>query len=169
VQLLIAKKPLQASIVIGSFGSAAGLASEVFTLEFRTDPNSPPQVYEAPLRYSQQPEIHHIYRSDARSPPKLISIFFVAAVLVTLPALLLVWMSQGANLNHLSTAIGAAPASHLAFFGSVVAMELVFFLYYSSWTLFQTLPVVGVVGAVAVLSGPRALGEVQSRRLAGKR
>jgi oligosaccharyltransferase complex subunit delta (ribophorin II) len=48
-------------------------------------------------------------------------------------------------------------------------MEFVFFMYYTSWNLFQTLPVAGIVGAVTVLSGTKALGEVQSRRLAGER
>jgi oligosaccharyltransferase complex subunit delta (ribophorin II) len=75
----------------------------------------------------------------------------------------------GANANHLPKALGAAPLSHLTFFGSVIAMEFVFFLYYSTWNLFQTLPVIAIVGAVAVLSGTKAIGEVQSRRLAGQR
>lgn len=79
------------------------------------------------------------------------------------------WLVLGANLNHLQKAMGAAPASHAAFFGSIIAMEGVFFMYYTSWTLFQTLPVITVVGVVALLSGSKALGEVQSRRLAGER
>lgn len=48
-------------------------------------------------------------------------------------------------------------------------MEGVFFLYYSTWNLFQTLPVIGVVGVAAFLSGTKALSEVQRRRLAGER
>lgn len=48
-------------------------------------------------------------------------------------------------------------------------MEGVFFLYYSQWKLFQVLPVIGVVGVTAFLSGTKALGEVQARRLAGQR
>jgi len=48
-------------------------------------------------------------------------------------------------------------------------MEFVFFLYYTTWNLFQVLPVIGLVGTVTVLSGTKALGEVQSRRLAGER
>lgn len=59
--------------------------------------------------------------------------------------------------------------AHALFFGSIVAMEGVFFLYYVSWNLFQTLPVAGVVAAVAYVSGSRALTEVQDRRLAGER
>ena len=48
-------------------------------------------------------------------------------------------------------------------------MEAVFFLYYTTWNLFQVLPAIAVVGAVAIVSGPKALGEVQIRRLAGAR
>lgn len=55
------------------------------------------------------------------------------------------------------------------FLSSVAGLEIVFFMYYMSWNLFQTLPVAVAVGVVAVLSGSRALGEVQERRLAGLR
>lgn len=48
-------------------------------------------------------------------------------------------------------------------------MEGVFFLYYTTWNLFQALPVIGAVAVVTMLSGTKALGEVQSRRLAGER
>jgi oligosaccharyltransferase complex subunit delta (ribophorin II) len=48
-------------------------------------------------------------------------------------------------------------------------MEGIFFMYYTSWNLFQTLPAAGVVALVAFLSGSRALTEVQERRLAGLR
>jgi dolichyl-diphosphooligosaccharide---protein glycosyltransferase subunit 2 (ribophorin II) len=65
--------------------------------------------------------------------------------------------------------MGTAPISHIVFFSSIVAMEAVFFMYYVSWNLFQALPVIGVVGAVIFLSGSKALGEVQSRRMAGER
>lgn len=79
------------------------------------------------------------------------------------------WFLLGANVNHLTKALGAAPLSHIIFFGSIVAMEGVFFMYYTSWNLFQVLPVAGVVAVVTVLSGTKALGEVQSRRLSKER
>ena len=75
----------------------------------------------------------------------------------------------GANVSHISKALGSAPISHAVFFGSIVAMEGVFYLYYSSWNLFQVLPAIAVVGAAAFLSGTKALGEVQRRREAGER
>ncbi|KAH6651148.1 Oligosaccharyltransferase subunit Ribophorin II-domain-containing protein [Chaetomium tenue] len=169
VQLRIATKPLKASVVLASFGSSQGFDAPVFEVKVEQDANAPAPAYEKPLRYGKQPEIHHIFRPDAKSPPKVVSLVFGLAVAATLPALLISWATLGGNLNHLSKAIGVAPLSHAAFFGSIMAMEFVFFMYYTSWNLFQVLPVMGVVGAVAVLSGTKALGEVQARRLAGER
>lgn len=79
------------------------------------------------------------------------------------------WLLTGANASHLPTALAAAPVSHAVFFASVVAMEGAFFMYYRQWTLFQLLPVAGGIGAAIWLSGTKALGEVQSRRMAGER
>lgn len=184
-------KPLKASVVIGSFGEARAINTPVFDIQLQTDPNAPVPKYDAPLRYGKKPEISHTFRPDPKSPPKVISLFFALAVAATVPALfisvsgslykcrvlLLVltlsslgqWLLLGANVNHLTKALGAAPLSHVTFFGSIVAMEGVFFMYYTNWNLFQVLPVAGAVGVVTVLSGTKALGEVQSRRLAGER
>jgi oligosaccharyltransferase complex subunit delta (ribophorin II) len=62
-----------------------------------------------------------------------------------------------------------APLSHALFVGSIIGIEGVFFLYYTVWNLFQTLPVLAALGVVAFMSGSRALTEVQERRLAGLR
>ena len=72
-------------------------------------------------------------------------------------------------MNHLSKAFGSSPVSHSMFLMSILAMEGVFFMYYTSWNLFQTLPAAVGLGLVAFLSGSRALTEVQGRRLAGLR
>jgi len=99
----------------------------------------------------------------------VITIVFAAAVIACLPILLGSWLALGANVNHLSKALGAAPISNTLFFGSIMAMEGVFFLYYTTWNLFQTLPVAAIISVVAFLSGSKALTEVQERRLAGLR
>ncbi|KAI8938051.1 hypothetical protein NX059_005723 [Plenodomus lindquistii] len=168
-QFLTTEKPIAASIVIGSFGSSAPYKSKVFDLHVTRDANVPLSVPEAPLRYAPEPEIHHIFRDDPKSPPKIITIVFAAAVVGALPVLLGIWATLGANVNHLSKAMSNAPVSHALFLGSIVGMEGIFFLYYTHWTLFQTLPAAAVVGAVAFLSGSRALSEVQERRLTGLR
>lgn len=73
------------------------------------------------------------------------------------------------NLNHLSVALKAAPIPHIVFVSSVIGLEGIFFMYYTSWNLFQMLPASLIVGGIAFLSGSRALSEVQERRLAGLR
>lgn len=98
VQLLVATKPLKASVVLASFGSAQGLNAPVFEVKIETDPAAPPPAYEKPLRYGKQPEIHHIFRPDPKSPPKVISLFFALAVAATLPALLIGVRSLGESL-----------------------------------------------------------------------
>ena len=75
----------------------------------------------------------------------------------------------GGNVNHISKAFGTSPVYHTLYFGSIVTMEAVFFMYYLSWNLFETLPAAAAIGAVIFLSGSRALTEVQERRLAGLR
>ncbi|KAK8214316.1 Oligosaccharyltransferase subunit Ribophorin II-domain-containing protein [Phyllosticta capitalensis] len=168
-QFITTSTPLKAALVIASFGSSEPYKADVFDVEVKRDPNVPLAIPEPPVRYGKKDEIHHIFKEDPRNPPKIITLVFAAAVAATLPVLLIAWVALGANVNHLPKALGAAPASHALFFGSVVALEGIFFLYYTCWNLFQTLPAVGAVGVVALLSGSRALSEVQERRLSGQR
>nr|POE86930.1 uncharacterized protein CFP56_63962 [Quercus suber] len=168
-QFITATKSLKASIVLASFGSSAPFNRHTFDLAIEADSGAPLTIPSPPERYASKQEIHHIFKDDPHSAPKVISLFFTLAVLVTLPALLGAWMYLGGNLDHAGKAFGANPAAHGLFFGSVIAMEGVFFMYYLSWNLFQTLPVAGVVALVAYVSGSRALTEVQDRRLAGER
>ena len=168
VQFLASSKPLKASILIASFGSSTPYNGYAFTLNVENESNTL-SAASSPERYTSKPEIHHIFRADPKSPPKVISLVFSLAVIAALPAILIGWGLLGGNVDHLGKAFAANPVAHGLFFGSILAMEGVFFLYYASWNLFQTLPVAGVVGVVAYISGSRALTEVQERRLAGER
>ncbi|RYO89781.1 hypothetical protein DL762_003058 [Monosporascus cannonballus] len=169
VQLATSAEPLRASLVLASFGSSQGFNKPVFTVEVTREADAAPVVYEKPLRYGKLDEIRHTFRADPASPPKTASLVFALAVAATVPAVFYAWLLLGANAGHLSTAFGKAPVAHTVFFGSIVLMEAVFYMYYSSWNLFRTLPVIGVVGVATLLSGTKALGEVQDRRLAGQR
>lgn len=168
-QLLTSSKPLKANLILASFGASAPYKQHIFDLKVSTDSSAPIAAPATPERYGAKPEIHHIFRSDPKSPPTIISLVFTIAILASVPALLGVWMYLGANADHASKALGDAPLAHGLFFGSVVAMEGVFLMYYVSWNLFQTLPAAAVVSVVAFVSGSRALTEVQGRRLAGER
>ena len=89
IQLLSAPGPLTASLIIASFGKSKPYRSHVFDIAIETDPGISLPAQKKPQRYGKLPEIHHIFKSDPTSPPKILSIVFTAAVLVTLPALLI--------------------------------------------------------------------------------
>ncbi|GLI78866.1 hypothetical protein PoHVEF18_007188 [Penicillium ochrochloron] len=168
VQFLSLAEPVDARVVIGSFGNSDAYDSSVFKLAIERDPNVPVPTAET-ARYGKLPEIHHIFKDSPSNPPIIITLVFVAAVGATLPVLAGLWLFLGANLSHLPTALKSAPLPHAVFVGSLIAFEGLFFLYYTSWNLFQLLPAAAVASVVAFLSGSRALGEVQGRRLAGLR
>lgn len=88
MQLLRSSKPLQATLVLASFGPSQAFSNHVFNLDVSLDPNVPVPPYEKPLRYGKLEDIHHIFRLDPTSPPKIISLVFALAVLATVPALL---------------------------------------------------------------------------------
>ncbi|KAK7985427.1 oligosaccharyltransferase subunit ribophorin ii protein [Apiospora saccharicola] len=163
VQLLKSTKPLKATLTLASFGSSTGYNSRIFDVEIRQDPNAVPPVYEKPLRYGKLEEIHHIFKDDPQSPPEghLAGLRAGRGRHGT--------FALGGNFSHLQKAMSSAPVSHGIFYGSIIAMEFVFYMYYSTWNLFQVLPVIGVVGVTTLLSGSKALSEVQRRRLAGER
>ena len=87
IQLLTSTQPLQASLIIGSFGTSAGSVTPVFDFVVQQDPNAPAPKYEAPARYGKLAEIHHIFRADPKNPPKFVSAVFTLAVVATVPML----------------------------------------------------------------------------------
>ncbi|KAH1495525.1 hypothetical protein LV164_004785 [Aspergillus fumigatus] len=168
VQFLSVAEALDARLVIGSFGSSHAYNEPAFPLIVARNPDEPVPTVEV-SRYGKLPEIHHIFKSDPQSPPVIVTLVFIGMVLAAFPVLGGLWLFIGVNLNHLPTAFKSAPIPHAVFLGSLVSIEWIFFLYYSHWTLFQILPAVAAAGVVAFISGSRALGEVQGRRLAGLR
>ncbi|OBT98660.1 hypothetical protein VE01_03553 [Pseudogymnoascus verrucosus] len=165
---LLSSPSLSASLVLGSFGSAPASETQLFNIALSADETLAQEI-EKPVRYGKLGEIHHIFAPEQSSPPRVISVFFALAVLATLPVVVGAWALAGGNAGHVGTALAAAPVSHGLFFGSLVAMEGVFAMYYFSWRLFEVLPLAGVVGAVAFVSGSKALSEVQARRVRGER
>ncbi|KAI1001707.1 hypothetical protein K3495_g6494 [Podosphaera aphanis] len=161
-------KPLRATLLLASFGESLAFSNHVFNLNVKVDAKTQ-RKYERPVRYGKLKEIYHTFKPDPESGSLIISIFFVFAVVATVPVLLASWIYTGANLSHLPKATETALFSHGLFYGSILAMECVFFLYYRNWTLFQVLPVALFISFITVLSGPKALSEVQTRRLAGER
>lgn len=87
-QLLASTGPLDASLVVASFGSSKPYNGKAFDLTIELDSGSPSPTSEKPLRYGKLPEINHTFKSDPKSPPKIITLVFAAAVIAALPILL---------------------------------------------------------------------------------
>src|ERR1700761_5016754 len=86
-QFLAQNTSLTSSILLASFGSSTGYPPRAFTLTPASDSSTPAAAGEKPIRYGALPEIHHVFRADPKSPPAILSIVFLAAVLATLPVL----------------------------------------------------------------------------------
>lgn len=86
LQFLAPSKPLEARFLIGSFGTSAAYNGVAFPLTVARDPNVPVPTVEV-SRYGKLPEIHHIFKADAQSPPVVITLVFVAMALACLPVL----------------------------------------------------------------------------------
>ncbi|KAF3150287.1 hypothetical protein TWF569_004679 [Orbilia oligospora] len=166
---LLSAPSLSFTLVLGSFGQSTPLSIEIAKITPVLDAAAKKALPEPPLKYQKLNEIHHIFRAEPRSPPKVISLVFLAAVAACLPGLFGAWFGLSANLSHLPKSLAASPVAHPIFFASLLAFEAVFFAYYTQINIFQTLAAVTVISPVALLSGSRALREVRARRLNGER
>lgn len=78
---------MDAEIVIGSFGPSDAYRSLAFQLSVAGDSNAP-AASETPVeRYGKQPRINHIFKADPKSPPPIIMLIFLLAMLITIPVL----------------------------------------------------------------------------------
>ncbi|KAJ6256836.1 hypothetical protein Dda_8705 [Drechslerella dactyloides] len=166
---LLTAPSLTMTIAIASFGKSSPLSAEIATISPVLDQTAKKALPEPPLKYGKRPEIHHIFRGEPRSPPKIISIVFLGGVVACLPALFIAWFTLSANVSHLPKSLAASPIAHPLFFASLIALEGVFFAYYTSINIFQALAAAAIISPVALISGSRALREVRARRLNGER
>ncbi|KAK6538542.1 hypothetical protein TWF694_010121 [Orbilia ellipsospora] len=166
---LLSSPSLTLTLVVGSFGQGIPVSAEVGTLKLVLDPATKKTIAQPALKYGKLEEIYHTFRAEPKSPPAIISIVFLGAVLACLPALFGAWFTLSANVSHLPKSLAASPIAHPLFFASLIAFEAVFFAYYTKINIFQTLIAATVISPVAMISGSRALREVRARRLNGER
>jgi oligosaccharyltransferase complex subunit delta (ribophorin II) len=88
LQFLRKDTVLSAYLILASTGDADGYYERAFSVGVKADPTATTGSTEKPLRYGKLPEIHHIFRSDPKSPNFVIVAFFTVAAAATLPVLL---------------------------------------------------------------------------------
>ncbi len=86
IQFLSLSDPVDARVVIGGFGSSEAYDSSAFKLSIDRNPEEAVPTVKTE-RYGKKPEIHHIFKESASSPPIVITLAFVAMIGAAIPAL----------------------------------------------------------------------------------
>lgn len=166
---LISNKSIDLTLVIGGFGDTKPLLTHIATMTLEEDPTSPIAPITKPLRYGALPEITHTFRAAQKMPPAVVSFAFGGILVAGLVGLFVGWISLGANVNALPSAISNSPISYTIFIGSLIAMESALFMYWSHLKIMAALGFLGCLTVPVFFSGRIALRETEKRRKAGLR
>jgi oligosaccharyltransferase complex subunit delta (ribophorin II) len=86
VQFLTGSNPIDAEIVIGSFGASDPYHKLAFQLSVNGEGKKSSKSDDIE-RYGKLPEIHHIFKEDPQSPAVFLTLIFLLATLITIPVL----------------------------------------------------------------------------------
>ncbi|KAG0169544.1 hypothetical protein DFQ28_003587 [Apophysomyces sp. BC1034] len=118
--------------------------------------------------FEWQPEIHHAFRPDERMPAEWFSQLFALATLAPWLILVIGWFSLGLTpvkaVSELTAGSANRSISVIAFLGSLIAVEYLFYQYWTTLNLFQTLGYLAPLSILVFATGQRALTQVQIRR-----
>ncbi|KAI8366636.1 Oligosaccharyltransferase subunit Ribophorin II-domain-containing protein [Radiomyces spectabilis] len=118
--------------------------------------------------FAIQPEIHHVFRDATNTPPAWFSQTFTVISLSPWLILLAGWFSVGVTpskvVHRLTAGSAVRTLSIIAFIGTLVATEYLFYLYWTQLNLFQTLGYLVVLTIILFATGRYALSQVQSLR-----
>ncbi|CAI2165442.1 7827_t:CDS:2 [Funneliformis geosporum] len=151
------------NLIIGTFSHDDPINYHIGTVKIDI-----PTTYSAPVKYGPKPEIHHIFKPDQKLPPKFLSYSFVVIVLTPWLFLIGAWIQLGVNVSFLTSEPETLPAI-IGFLGTLSAIEILFYNYWTHLNIFQTLSWLSGLSALAFFLGQKALSDVQEWRLKGLR
>ncbi|ORY82659.1 hypothetical protein BCR37DRAFT_318882 [Protomyces lactucae-debilis] len=174
--LLASDKPLTLTLVIGGF-EGAPLKQKIALLNVQGDPKKALAARKdfaaeesQRIVYGPRKTIHHTFKPDQRMPPVFLSGLYALAALGAFLVLLMGWFGiLGANFNHMQKAASRQPLGYAVFLFALSGVELLFFIYWSGWTIMPVLGLTILFGITLFFSGRPVLAEVASRRAAGLR
>jgi len=112
-------------------------------------------------RYSKKPEIEHQFREPEARPPAVVSTLFTVLVLLPVLILLFLWVKIGVNMSSFSFSL-----STLGFHVGLAAIFGLYYCYFLTLNMFQTLRWLGILGIPTFLFGNRLLSSIAARRKA---
>ncbi|KAI9250574.1 Dolichyl-diphosphooligosaccharide--protein glycosyltransferase subunit Swp1 [Phascolomyces articulosus] len=118
--------------------------------------------------FEWRPEIHHVFREADAMPPTWFSQLFTLIALSPWLVLVIGWFGLGVTpvkvLSQLVSGSSMRAVAVIAFLASLVAVEYLFYLYWTRLNIFETLTYLAILLPVVFIFGQQALGQVQLRR-----
>lgn len=127
-------------------------------------------AYKPAPRIGIKPEIHHIFREDAKTVNPVIPVAFIGGAVALFLLLVGSWGAYvGENLFGVAGQLRGVKAVHGAgFLGSVVGFEVTFVRYYLGSTIFTTLFHCFLLGGPSIYFGAKVLKTLSEQRKAGR-
>ncbi|KAF1798665.1 Oligosaccharyltransferase subunit Ribophorin II-domain-containing protein [Mucor lusitanicus] len=122
--------------------------------------------------FELQHEIHHVFRPAEKMPPasfsKLFTLVTLSPWLVLIGGWLQLGITPGKVISELVSGSTVRTVSIAAFVTSLLAVEYLFYLYWTQLNLFQTLTYLSGLTVITFFAGQRALSSIQSRRISNE-
>ncbi|GMM54726.1 dolichyl-diphosphooligosaccharide-protein glycotransferase [Maudiozyma humilis] len=136
---------------------------QVFDLEFAPEvAHEFVDFFEAPERYVAKPELAHTFPAAPETVPAGVASVFGGAILFVNVFLYMYWFYFNAiSFSNMPT--GGDFITFAIFFGSVVACEVVFGLYYLGTGIFETINTLAIVAPVGLIAGTKFLRSFSKR------
>jgi len=114
------------------------------------------------------PNIAHVFRSPEKRPAAVVSLAFAALAFAPL-GLLVLWLAATGGLTFSAFPSGAGALWALLFHGGIGALLVLYWLFWTTLNLAQTLPVAIGLGMATAGVGYKALSAVSDARLQQER
>jgi len=109
--------------------------------------------------YLPRPEIKHLFREPEKRPSVLVSNLFTGLCLLPLAILIVAWFKLGANISNFPVTLSA-----IGFHIGLGAIFGLFYCYFLTLNMFETLRYLGLIGIPTFLFGNRLLSGIAAKR-----
>lgn len=127
-------------------------------------------AYKRAPRIGLKPEIHHIFRDDAKTVNAVVPVAFIGGAVALFVLLVGSWgVYVGDNLFGVAGQVKGVKVVHSAgFLGSLVGFEVAFVRYYLGSTIFTTLFHCFLLGGPSIYFGSKVLRTLSEQRKVGR-
>lgn len=168
--VLLSKNQLTLGLVIADVTGKSNLVKRLVDIKPSSELKKPPKQ-ERRFKFGIQPEIHHIFKEDAKTVNPIIPVAFIAIAIATFLALLGSWVGFiGLNnlFKTLKSTSGGQLLQNVSFLITLIGFEFNFFKYYLGQSIFTTIFYSFILSLSGVYFGSGVLKYLAQNRTLGK-